>query len=144
MSARGLIVSAPRSGAGKTTVTLGLITALRRRGVAVRAAKSGPDYIDSAFHSAASGRPGINLDTWAMPPTLLDALAHQAVEDAGLLMIEGAMGLFDGVPGPAGRTGAAADLAARFGLPVLLVLAGERGRDVRRAGAARATHRARA
>ena len=122
MSARGLIVSAPRSGAGKTTVTLGLITALRRRGVAVRAAKSGPDYIDSAFHSAASGRPGINLDTWAMPPTLLDALAHQAVEDAGLLMIEGAMGLFDGVPGPAGRTGAAADLAARFGLPVLLVL----------------------
>ena len=119
---RALIISAPRSGGGKTTVTLGLLAALKRRGVAVRAAKSGPDYIDPAFHAAATGAPGINLDTWAMPPALIAALAAQAARDAAVLVIEGAMGLFDGVPGAAGRSGAAADLAARFGIPVLLVL----------------------
>jgi cobyrinic acid a,c-diamide synthase len=122
MSARGLLVSAPRSGAGKTIVTLALLAALRRRGIAVRAAKAGPDYIDPAFHAAASGRASVNLDSWAMPPALLDALMHDAANGTDLLVIEGAMGLFDGVPGASGRTGAAADLAARFGLPVLLVL----------------------
>jgi len=119
---RGLVISAPRSGAGKTTVTLGLLAALRRRGVDVHAAKSGPDYIDAAFHAAASGTPGVNLDTWAMPAALVDALAAEAARGADLLVIEGAMGLFDGVPGEAGRTGAAADLAARLRLPVLLVI----------------------
>jgi cobyrinic acid a,c-diamide synthase len=117
-----LIVSAPRSGAGKTTVTLGLLAALRRRGVAVRAAKAGPDYIDPAFHTAATGAPSQNLDSWAMRPKLLDALLAEAARDAALVVIEGAMGLFDGVPGEPGRSGAAADLAARWRLPVLLVL----------------------
>ena len=122
MTARALIVAAARSGAGKTIVTLALLAALRRRGVKVRAAKSGPDYIDTAFLAAAAGVPALNLDSWAMPPTLLDGLVAEAGADAELVLIEGAMGLFDGVPGPSGRTGAAADLAARFGLPVLLVL----------------------
>jgi len=122
MSARGLIVSAPRSGAGKTIVTLGLLAALRRRGFALRAAKAGPDYIDPGFHTAATGHPCVNLDTWAMPPALLDRLMNELASDADFLLIEGAMGLFDGLPGPAGQIGAAADLAARFGLPVLLVL----------------------
>jgi cobyrinic acid a,c-diamide synthase len=123
---RGLVVAAPRSGAGKTTVTLGLIGALRRRGVTVRAAKSGPDYIDPAFHAAASGAAGVNLDSWAMPPGMLDDLVlaqdnRRATTDA-FLVVEASMGLFDGVAGPPGRHGSAADLAARFGLPVLLVL----------------------
>ena len=118
----GWLIAAPRSGAGKTTVTLGIVAALRRRGVVVRTAKSGPDYIDPAFHAAASGAPGTNLDSWAMPPPLLDSLFAQASEGADLLVVESAMGLFDGVAGPAGRTGSSADLAARFGLPVLLVL----------------------
>jgi cobyrinic acid a,c-diamide synthase len=122
MTARGLVIGAPRSGSGKTTVTLALLAALRRRGVAVRAAKSGPDYIDTAFHAAATGRAGLNLDSWAMPPALLDSLASDVVGSADLLIIEGAMGLFDGVTGEPGRSGAAADLAARFRLPVLLVL----------------------
>ncbi len=117
-----LIISAPRSGAGKTTVTLGLLAALRRRGVRVRAAKAGPDYIDPAFHAAATGAASVNLDSWAMRPELLDALIGEAVDDADLVVIEGAMGLFDGVPGAPGRSGAAGDLAARWGVPVLLVL----------------------
>jgi len=117
-----LIVSAPRSGAGKTTLTLGLLAALRRRGINVRAAKSGPDYIDPAFHAAATGAASLNLDSWAMRPALLDALAAEAAREAEMLVIEGAMGLFDGVPGEARRSGAAADLAARFGVPVLLAL----------------------
>lgn len=116
------MIGAPRSGSGKTTVTLALIAALRRRGLAVRAAKSGPDYIDPAFHAVASGAPVLNLDSWAMPPPLLDRLANEAAADASVLIVESAMGLFDGVAGPPGRTGAAADLAARLRLPVLLVL----------------------
>ena len=117
-----LIISAPRSGAGKTTVTLGLLAALARRGARVRAAKAGPDYIDPAFHAAATGAASVNLDSWAMRPDVLDALMADAARDADLLLIEGAMGLFDGVPGEAGRSGAAADLAARWDVPVLLVL----------------------
>src|SRR5260221_10400713 len=109
MTARGLIVAASRSGSGKTTVTLGLLAALRRRGIAIRAAKAGPDYIDPAFHAAASGAASINLDSWAMPPWLLDALTGEAAQSAELLIIEGVMGLFDGVAGGPGRTRPTAD-----------------------------------
>jgi cobyrinic acid a,c-diamide synthase len=122
MTARGLIIAAPSSGAGKTTVTLGILAALKRRGGTVRAAKAGPDYIDPAFHAAATGARGFNLDTWAMPPSLLDALLAESARECDMLVIEGVMGLFDGVPGLSERTGAVADLAARYALPVLLVL----------------------
>jgi cobyrinic acid a,c-diamide synthase len=122
MTTRGLIVAASRSGSGKTTVTLGLLAAFRRHGIAVRAGKAGPDYIDPAFHAAASGAASINLDSWAMPPDLLDALAAEATQTGELVVIEGVMGLFDGVAGPPGRTGSTADLATRLRLPVLLVL----------------------
>ena len=122
MGARGLIIGAPRSGAGKTTLTLAIAAALRRRGVRVRVAKSGPDYIDPAFHEAATGAPCPNLDAWAMPPGLLDGILAEVADDAELVLIETAMGLFDGVEAPPGRSGAGADLAARYGLPVLLAL----------------------
>lgn len=122
MVPRGLIVGAPRSGAGKTTLTLAILAALRRRGIAVKAAKSGPDYIDPAFHAEAAGSPSPNLDSWAMPPALLDAVAACAASGAELLVIESAMGLFDGLQGSDGHHGSAADLASRYGLPVLLVL----------------------
>ena len=122
MTAPGLIVAAPRSGAGKTTITIALLAALRRRGIAVQAAKVGPDYIDPAFHEAATGRPSVNLDSWAMKPSLLDALMDDAASSAELLVIEGAMGLFDGIEAGPGRSGSTAELAARFGLPVLLVV----------------------
>ena len=116
----GLIVAAPCSGAGKTTITLGLLAALRASGVRVRAAKAGPDYIDPAFHAAATGRASVNLDGWAMPPGMVAKLAA----GEGLLVIEAAMGLFDGAgrPGPGGTDGSAASLARLLGLPVLLVL----------------------
>ncbi len=122
MTPRGLLIAAPRSGGGKTVVTLALLAGLRHRGLAVRAAKSGPDYIDPAFHQAASGQPSLCLDSWAMPPALLDATLAEAAAGAELLLVESAMGLFDGIDGPRGRRGSAADLAARFGLPVVLVL----------------------
>ena len=122
MTARGLIIAAPHSGAGKTTITLAILAALKRRGVAVRAAKAGPDYIDPAFHAAAIGSPSINLDSWAMPPALLDAMAALASGRADIFVIEGVMGLFDGSNAAPGRRGATADLAAHFKLPVVLVL----------------------
>ncbi len=113
---RGLILAAPGSGSGKTTLTLGLLRALTRRGDVVRGAKSGPDYIDPRFHEAACHRPCPNLDAWAMPPDRIAALAA----GEGLLIVEGAMGLFDGAP-PDGR-GATADLARQLALPVVLVV----------------------
>ena len=119
---RGLMIAAPSSGTGKTTVMLGLLRALRDRGVTVQPFKSGPDYIDPAFHRAASGRPSFNLDSWAMAGAQLDTLASRA-DDADLILAEGSMGLFDGVarPGAAGN-GASADIARRMGWPVVLVI----------------------
>ena len=118
----GLLIAAPASGTGKTTVMLGLLAALRDRGLAVQPFKNGPDYIDPAFHRAASGRESFNLDSWAMPGAMLDGLAGLA-EGADLVLAEGSMGLFDGVavPGACGN-GASADLAARMGWPVVLVI----------------------
>ncbi len=120
--APGLLVAAPRSGSGKTTVTLGLARALVRRGLTVQGVKSGPDYIDPAFHAVATGRPCLNLDTFAMGDALLGGLAAGAASECDMVLAEGAMGLFDGVRRAPGRTGSSADLAARFGWPVLLVL----------------------
>ncbi|WP_367348216.1 cobyrinate a,c-diamide synthase [Sphingobium yanoikuyae] len=122
MTVPGLLVSAPASGTGKTTVTLGLLRALRDAGVTVQPFKCGPDYIDPAFHRVACGRPSFNLDSWAMDGALLDRVAAEA-GDADMIVAEGAMGLFDGVAGR-GATGhgTAADVARRMGWPVLLVL----------------------
>ena len=97
-------------------MTLGLLRALYRRGIAVKGAKSGPDYIDPRFHEAACHAPCLNLDAWAMPPDRLRSLAF--TDD--LLLIEGAMGLFDGAP-PDGA-GSSADLARILGLPVILII----------------------
>jgi cobyrinic acid a,c-diamide synthase len=116
------MIAAPRSGSGKTTLTLGLLRALRRAGRSVVGVKSGPDYIDPAFHAAASGAGSVNLDSWAMPPDLLEALAAAAARGRSLMLCEASMGLFDGVPAESGRTGASADVAAALGLPVLLLV----------------------
>jgi cobyrinic acid a,c-diamide synthase len=119
----GLIIAAPRSGAGKTTVTLGLLRALRRRGCAVQPFKCGPDYIDPTFHEIAAGRPSFNLDSWAMGQELIDTLATKASAGADISIAEGVMGLFDGAAarGQSG-SGTTADLASHLGWPVVLVL----------------------
>ena len=118
----GLLIAAPASGTGKTTVMLGLLAALRDRGLQVQPFKNGPDYIDPAFHRAASGRDSFNLDSWAMPGAMLDGMLSVA-EGADLVLGEGSMGLFDGVAAPgATGNGASADLAARMGWPVVLVI----------------------
>lgn len=109
------VIAAPASGSGKTTVTLGLLRAISRL-QPVRAAKSGPDYIDPRFHEAACGQVCLNLDAWAMSPDRICALAAGDMP----LIIEGAMGLFDGAP-PDGK-GATADLARILRLPVVLVV----------------------
>jgi cobyrinic acid a,c-diamide synthase len=120
--ARGLIISATASGVGKTTLTLALARACRDRGLSVQCFKSGPDYIDPAFHSAATGRVSVNIDSWAMTLENIEALVARGA-DADLVLVEGSMGLFDGVamPGVSG-TGATADIAAMMGWPVLLVI----------------------
>ena len=112
----GLILAAPSSGAGKTTITLGLLRALKNAGHDVRSAKSGPDYIDPQFHSAATGQPCVNLDAWAMTPKRIADLAS----GHGDLIVEGAMGLFDGAP-PNGK-GSTADLARILNLPIVLIV----------------------
>jgi cobyrinic acid a,c-diamide synthase len=119
---RGLIIAAPRSGSGKTMLTSGLLRAWRQSGLDVVGVKSGPDYIDPAFHAAASGREGLNLDSWAMPPSLILSLAGAAARSRDLFLCEASMGLFDGVPAEPGRSGASADVAAILGAPVLLLL----------------------
>ncbi|WP_331374590.1 cobyrinate a,c-diamide synthase [Sinorhizobium chiapasense] len=115
----GLLIAAPSSGSGKTMVTLGLMRALRRRGIAIAPGKAGPDYIDPAFHTAASGEPCFNYDPWAMRPELLVANAEQAVAAGRTLVVEAMMGLHDGA---VDGTGAPADLAATLGLAVILVV----------------------
>ncbi|MBT8410797.1 MAG: cobyrinate a,c-diamide synthase, partial [Octadecabacter sp.] len=112
---RSLILAAPASGSGKTTITLGLLRALKQASLGIRSAKSGPDYIDPQFHAAATGRPCVNLDPWAMTPDRLRRLAAGPDD----LIIEGAMGLFDGAPD---GTGSTADLAKTLALPVVLIV----------------------
>jgi cobyrinic acid a,c-diamide synthase len=115
----GFLVAAPHSGSGKTTVTLGLLRALRDRGVALAPAKAGPDYIDPAFHTEAAGETCINLDPWAMRPDLLRILATRHAAGDRLLAVEGMMGLYDSA---ANGEGSPADLAALLGLPVVFVV----------------------
>ena len=118
-SAAGLIVAAPASGSGKTVFTLGLLRHLAKGGAAVASAKAGPDYIDPAFHAAASGRACLNLDPWAMAPATIAAAVASLAGAADIIVCEGVMGLFDGATADAGST---ADLAARTGWPVLLII----------------------
>ena len=111
------MVAAPASGSGKTMITLGLLRALKNRGVRVASAKVGPDYIDPQFHQAASGQPCFNLDPWAMSPAMAAGLLGEL--DADIVIVEGVMGLFDG---PQNARGSTADLARDLGLPIILVL----------------------
>lgn len=119
MTTPGVVIAAPASGSGKTVLTLGLLRHLRKKKVRVASAKAGPDYIDPAFHEAATGRPCLNLDPWAMRPERLKAVAAELGRGLDMVVCEGVMGLFDGATATAGST---ADLAAILGWPVVLVV----------------------
>lgn len=138
----GIVIGGTGSNTGKTTITLALLCALASRGLAVRAAKTGPDYIDAAFHAAITGQPAANLDAWmcrqapatpaekpftggkGLPKGLQTVFERMAASPSGtgrapdLLLVEGAMGLYDGGHAGAGST---AHLAALLDLPILLV-----------------------
>ena len=116
---RGLVIAAPASGSGKTTMTLALLRYLRDAGVRVASLKVGPDFIDPSFHAAASSRPCFNLDSWAMRGSTFAAAIAAASHDADLVIAEGVMGLFDGATAHEGST---ADVAVATGWPVLLVV----------------------
>jgi len=115
----GLVLAAPASNSGKTIVTMGLLRHLQRLGIVTAPFKAGPDYIDSAFHSAAANYNCMNLDTWAMRENTIDSWVGQICNDAALIIGEGVMGLFDGTISDSGST---ADIAAYLNLPVILVI----------------------
>ncbi|MEC9268645.1 MAG: cobyrinate a,c-diamide synthase [Pseudomonadota bacterium] len=115
----GLIIAAPSSGSGKTTISLALMRALRRSGLRIAPAKIGPDYIDPGFHAAACGHPSLNLDLWGMRAETRAALIDQLHFESDLILAEGVMGLYDGA---ADGRGSSADLAEETGWPILLVV----------------------
>ena len=114
-----MMIAAPSSNAGKTTVTLGLLRAFQRRGLRVQPFKSGPDYIDPKFHQIACGQPGINLDLMMMPQNHLENTYHEYTASADLSLTEGVMGLFDGA---VRSKGSSAELAKKLNLPVILIV----------------------
>ncbi|MEA2189658.1 MAG: cobyrinic acid a,c-diamide synthase [Solirubrobacteraceae bacterium] len=116
-----IVVAGTSSGAGKTSVACGLITALRTRGMVVQGFKVGPDYIDPSYHAVASGRPGRNLDAFLADPTLIAPLLRHGAAGADIAVIEGVMGLFDGASGR-GELASTAHVAKLLRAPVLLVV----------------------
>lgn len=125
-----LVVAAPASGSGKTTVATGLIAALAAQGLDVSPHKVGPDYIDPGYHALAAGRPGRNLDPWLTAEDLVEPLFLHGARDADIAVVEGVMGLYDGAAG-AGEFASTAHVAKLLGAPVVLVVdAASAGRSV--------------
>ncbi len=118
---KSFCIGATGSGAGKTTVTLAILAALRRRGLTVQPFKAGPDFIDPGHHFLASGRPSHNLDTWMLSPEENRSIFARHAAGCDLALVEGVMGVFDGY-GPQDEAGSTAHLAKLLGLPVLLLV----------------------
>jgi cobyrinic acid a,c-diamide synthase len=125
-----LVIAAPASGHGKTTVTTGLLAAYAARGLRVSPHKVGPDYIDPGYHALAAGRPGRNLDPFLVGTHLIGPLFAHGSAGADLAIVEGVMGLYDGAVGH-GELGSTAQVAAALRAPVVLVVdAAAQGRSI--------------
>jgi cobyrinic acid a,c-diamide synthase len=125
-----LVIAAPASGSGKTTVATGLMAALTAQGLDVSPHKVGPDYIDPGYHALATGRPGRNLDPWLTAEDLVAPLFLHGARGADIAVAEGVMGLYDGAAG-AGEFASTAHVAKLLGAPVVLVVdAASAGRSV--------------
>jgi cobyrinic acid a,c-diamide synthase len=120
VTARAVVIGAPSSGSGKTTVATGLMAALHRRGTTVAPFKVGPDYIDPGYHTLATGRPGRNLDPVLVGVDRIAPLARHGAAGAEVAVVEGVMGLFDGRL--ADGHGSTAQVAGLLGAPVVLVV----------------------
>src|SRR5919197_54482 len=116
-----LVIAAPHSHSGKTTITLALLAALAQRGLRVAPFKVGPDYIDPQIHRQVAGRPSYNLDTYLVPTARVRDTFCRVARDADIAIIEGVMGLFDG-SSPTSRTGSTAEVAALLQAPIVLVI----------------------
>ena len=118
---RLIVVAGAASGVGKTTVTLGLLEAYRRRGLTVQAFKVGPDFIDPGLHEVVTGRPSYNLDGWMCSREAVLATVARHAADADIAIVEGVMGCFDGSDAT-GEAGSTAEVAKWLGAPVVLVI----------------------
>lgn len=118
---KSIIIAAPMSGSGKTTITLGLMECLKRRGLRVAPFKVGPDFIDPGYHRLVTGRPSINLDAWMCDADFVRQIFDYYSVNADIAIIEGVMGLFDGISGRSDE-GSTAQIARLTGAPVVLVL----------------------
>jgi cobyrinic acid a,c-diamide synthase len=116
-----LLIAGTQSGVGKSTISLALIAAMKRRGLQVQTFKVGPDYLDPGHLAQVSGRPCYNLDSWICPADYLSELFVQAGADADICIVEGVMGLFDG-SSSTGLSGSSAEIAALLDIPILLVV----------------------
>ncbi|SFC79221.1 cobyrinate a,c-diamide synthase [Streptomyces aidingensis] len=116
-----LVIAAPASGSGKTTVATGLMAAFTAAGLTVSPHKVGPDYIDPGYHALATGRPGRNLDAFLCGPELIAPLFRHGAAGAGLAVVEGVMGLYDGASGE-GELASTAQVAKALRAPVVLVV----------------------
>lgn len=116
---KGIVIGGTHSGAGKTTISLALMAALRHRGLRVQAFKVGPDFIDPGHHARVTGRPSHNLDGWMLERKENIRIFNRYASAADVVVVEGVMGLYDGYDG-AGEAGSTAQMAKWLGLPVLL------------------------
>ncbi|NDI35505.1 cobyrinate a,c-diamide synthase [Chengkuizengella sediminis] len=118
---RRIVIAGTGSGVGKTTITIGLMAALKRRGLTVQGFKCGPDYIDPTYHTAVTGRVSRNLDSWMTSANTVQEIYDRGSKDADISIIEGVMGFYDG-KNPKTNTGSTAEISLLTESPVILVV----------------------